>query len=152
MNSSDAALSCRGGTDPLQLSQVFAYTPWGNGNNFKPCLSFSLHADEHPGPGSLPEVPNGGHRGWAGRKAHVLLHCCQCPHGHLAQAGSTPGTLAVVICAWVHPHTARYPSATHPEAGASQIKREASQGGFGLATLGDQGGHLRAYTQIDFSL
>lgn len=123
LKSSDAALSCRRGTDPLQLSQVSVYMPWGNENNSKPCLSFPSHTDKHPGPSFLPEVPNGGHRGWAERKAHMLLHCCQCPHGHLTQAGSAPHTPAVVICAWVHPHTAKCPSATHPEAGDSGIKQ-----------------------------
>lgn len=82
----------------------------------------------------------------------MLLHCCQCPHGHLTQAGCTPGTLAVLIHAWGHPHTARYPSATHPEKGDSGIKGwEAPKGGFGLANLGEHREHLRAYTQIDFS-
>lgn len=53
VKSSDAALSCRHGTDPLQLSQVSVSTPRGNGNNFKPFLSFPSRSDQHPGPGFL---------------------------------------------------------------------------------------------------
>lgn len=36
MKSSDAALSCRRGTDPLQLSQVSVYNPGGMGTTSNP--------------------------------------------------------------------------------------------------------------------
>lgn len=54
--------------------------------------SFPSHTDKHPGLSFLAEVPNDGHRGRAGREAHMLLRCCQCPPGHFVLAGSIPGT------------------------------------------------------------
>jgi len=86
--------SCKLGTHPPQRSQSHSLCLYtlGEAEQLRTLPLLPITHRQTPQDEILAEVPDDGRRGWAGRKAHMLLRRCSCPHGHLTSAGSTFGT------------------------------------------------------------